>query len=122
MIIALIASITVFYYKINLPPVSEMLDARAKGSVTLLDKNKEIFAWRGEQFGEIAQANKISIHLKNAILAVEDKRFYNHFGISPRGIAGAVRINLNEGRGALTGHGGSTITQQTAKLLSLIHI
>ncbi len=56
-IIALIASITVFYYKINLPPVSEMLDARAKGSVTLLDKNKEIFAWRGEQFGEIAQAN-----------------------------------------------------------------
>ena len=118
-IIALIASITVFYYKINLPPVSEMLDARAKGSVTLLDKNKEIFAWRGEQFGEIAQANKISIHLKNAILAVEDKRFYNHFGISPRGIAGAIRINLNEGRGALTGHGGSTITQQTAKLLCL---
>ena len=123
-IIALIVSITVLYYKINLPPLSEMLDARAKGSVILLDKNKENFAWRGEQFGEIAQANKISIHLKNAILAVEDKRFYRHFGISPRGIAGAIRINLNEGRGALTGHGGSTITQQTAKLLclSLIHI
>ncbi len=118
-ITALIISITILYYKINMPPLNEMLDARAKGSVILLDKNKENFAWRGEQFGEIAQANKISIHLKNAILAVEDKRFYRHFGISPRGIAGAVRINLNEGRGALTGHGGSTITQQTAKLLCL---
>ncbi len=118
-ITALIISITIIYYKINMPPLNEMLDARAKGSVILLDKNKENFAWRGEQFGEIAQANKISIHLKNAILAVEDKRFYRHFGISPRGIAGAIRINLNEGRGALTGHGGSTITQQTAKLLCL---
>ena len=36
-----------------------------------------------------------------------------------RGIAGAVRINLSEGRSALSGHGGSTLTQQTAKLLCL---
>ena len=118
-VIAIIISITLFYYKINLPALNDMLDARAKGSVILLDKNMETFAWRGEQFGAIAQANTISIHLKNAILAVEDKRFYGHFGISPRGIAGAIRINLREGRGALTGHGGSTITQQTAKLLCL---
>ena len=119
LVIALITTIGVFYYKINLPPLNDMLDARAKGSVILLDKNERTFAWRGEQFGAIAQANTISTHLKNAILAVEDKRFYGHFGISPRGIAGAIRINLREGRGALTGHGGSTITQQTAKLLCL---
>ena len=118
-VIALIISIAVFYYKINLPALNDMLDARAKGSVILLDKNKDTFAWRGEQFGAIAHANNISIHLKNAIIAVEDKRFYRHFGISPRGITGAIRINLREGRGALTGHGGSTITQQTAKLLCL---
>ena len=49
----------------------------------------------------------------------EDKRFYRHFGLSPRGIASAVRINLSEGRGPLSGNGGSTITQQTAKLLCL---
>ncbi|MBA4324784.1 MAG: glycosyl transferase, partial [Rhodobacter sp.] len=51
--------------------------------------------------------------------ATEDRRFYWHFGISPRGIASAIRINLSEGRGAFEGHGGSTITQQTAKLLCL---
>ena len=44
---------------------------------------------------------------------------YSHFGISPRGIASAVRINMAEGRGPLEGNGGSTITQQVAKLLCL---
>ena len=38
---------------------------------------------------------------------------------APRGIAGAIRINLREGRGPLEGHGGSTITQQVAKLMCL---
>ena len=57
LVIALITTIAVIYYKINLPPLNDMLDARAKGSVTLLDKNKRTFAWRGEQFGAIAQAN-----------------------------------------------------------------
>ena len=45
--------------------------------------------------------------------------FNSHFGISPRGIAGAVRINLSQGRGPLEGNGGSTITQQVSKLLCL---
>ena len=53
------------------------------------------------------------------MIATEDKRFYGHFGISPRGIASAIRINLAEGRGPLEGNGGSTITQQVAKLLCL---
>jgi membrane peptidoglycan carboxypeptidase len=57
--------------------------------------------------------------LKNAIIATEDRRFYSHYGVSPRGMASAIRINLREGRGPLSGHGGSTITQQTAKLLCL---
>ena len=45
-------------------------------------------------------------HLRNAVVATEDKRYYQHFGISPRGIASAVRINLSEGRGPLEGNGG----------------
>ena len=54
LVIALITTTAVIYYKINLPPLNDMLDARAKGSVILLDKNKKTFAWRGEQFGAIA--------------------------------------------------------------------
>ncbi|MCV6594994.1 MAG: penicillin-binding protein [Silicimonas sp.] len=109
----------VLYYAAALPPVTALLDGRSRGSVTLLDRDGSIFAWRGEQFGGQITADTVSPHLKNAVIATEDKRFYGHFGVSPRGIASAVRINLSEGRGPLSGHGGSTITQQTAKLLCL---
>ena len=109
----------VIFYAATLPPVTALLDARARGSVTLLDREGQVFAWRGEQFGGQITAETVSPYLKNAVIATEDKRFYGHFGLSPRGIASAVRINLREGRGPLSGHGGSTITQQTAKLLCL---
>jgi 1A family penicillin-binding protein len=112
-------ALMVGYYYTTLPPVDELLDGRARGSVTLLDREGQVFAWRGDQFGGAVTAQTVSPHLKNAIIATEDKRFYRHFGISPRGVASAVRINLSEGRGPLSGHGGSTITQQTAKLLCL---
>ena len=109
----------VLFYTATLPPVTALLDGRSRGSVTLLDRDGSIFAWRGEQFGGQITAETVSPHLKNAVIATEDKRFYSHLGVSPRGIASAVRINLSEGRGPLQGHGGSTITQQTAKLLCL---
>jgi 1A family penicillin-binding protein len=118
-LVALAVAGAVLFYAATLPPVGNLLDARARGSVTLLDRDGQVFAWRGEQFGGQITADTVSPHLKNAVVATEDKRFYGHFGLSPRGIASAVRINLSEGRGPLSGHGGSTITQQTAKLLCL---
>ena len=114
----LVAAAVGYIYK-DLPDVDALLDGRARGSVTLLDHEGQVFAWRGDQFGGVVTARSVSPHLKNAIIATEDKRFYRHFGLSPRGVASAVRINLSEGRGPLSGHGGSTITQQTAKLLCL---
>ncbi len=115
----LLLGLAVGYVYTTLPDVSELLDGRSRGSVTLLDRNDQVFAWRGDQFGGVVTADTVSKHLKNALVATEDKRFYLHFGVSPRGIASAVRINLSEGRGPLQGHGGSTITQQTAKLMCL---
>ncbi len=118
-VLALFIGGSVAYFAAQLPPAETLTDGRARGSVTLLDRNGQVFAWRGDQFGGIVTAATVSPHLRNAIIATEDRRFYSHFGLSPRGIAGAVRINLSEGRGPLDGHGGSTITQQTAKLLCL---
>jgi 1A family penicillin-binding protein len=116
---AALIGLAVGYQYLSLPDMSALLDGRARGSVTLLDRDGAVFAWRGDQFGGVVTADTVSPHLKNAIIATEDRRFYRHFGVSPRGIASAVRINLSEGRGPLSGHGGSTITQQTAKLLCL---
>ncbi|WP_372887628.1 transglycosylase domain-containing protein, partial [Shimia sp.] len=118
-IIGAIVALSVGYLYTTLPELDELLDGRARGSVTLLDRDDQVFAWRGDQFGGVVTADSVSPDLRNAIVATEDKRFYWHFGISPRGVASAVRINLSEGRGPLSGHGGSTITQQTAKLLCL---
>ncbi len=107
------------YTYTQLPNVDDVLDGRARGSVTLLDRDGLVFARRGDQFGGAISANSVAPHLKNAVIATEDKRFYRHFGLSPRGIASAMRINMREGRKPWQGHGGSTITQQTAKLICL---
>lgn len=115
----LVLALAVGYLYTTLPRLDALLDGRAQGSVTLMDRNGEVFAWRGDQFGGVVTATSVSPHLKNAVIATEDKRFYRHFGVSPRGVASAVRINLSEGRGPLQGHGGSTITQQVAKLICL---
>lgn len=116
---ALVLAGIVWYFYAQLPEVAELIDGRARGSVTMLDRDGEVFAWRGETFGGMVTADSVSPWLHDAVVATEDKRFYWHFGISPRGIASAIRINLSEGRGAFEGNGGSTITQQTAKLLCL---
>ena len=116
---SLIMALWTGFYYVQLPPLDEQLDGRSRGSVRLLDRYGNIFAWRGEQFDGSLRAQTVSPFLKNAVVATEDRRFYSHFGISPRGIASAIRINLREGRGPLSGHGGSTITQQVAKLLCL---
>ena len=116
---ALILLAAVGYTYTTIPPVEDLIDGRTRGSVTLLDRESVVFAWRGDQFGGAVSANAVAPVLKNAVVATEDKRFYRHLGVSPRGIASAIRINLREGRGPLSGNGGSTITQQTAKLLCL---
>ena len=108
-----------FYFAAQMPAMADLIDGRTRGSVTMTDLKGEVFAWRGDQFGGMVTAQTVSPHLHNAVIATEDKRFYRHFGISPRGIASAVRINRRAGRGPLSGNGGSTITQQTAKLLCL---
>ena len=116
---AVLVGLGVWYTAAQLPDYTDLIDGRVRGSLTLSDRTGEVFATRGDQFGGMITTESVSPHLRNAVVAVEDKRFFRHIGVSPRGIASAVRINLRAGRGPLSGNGGSTITQQTAKLLCL---
>ncbi|MEO1612021.1 MAG: transglycosylase domain-containing protein, partial [Pseudomonadota bacterium] len=111
-VIALILAASVGYYYVSLPDSEELLDARSRGSVTLLDAKGDVFAWRGAQFGGEITPGDVSPHLVNAIIAAEDRRFYSHFGIDPRGLARAMVANVRAGRFV---QGGSTLTQQVAK-------
>lgn len=118
MVVFLIIGAATAYFYSGLPTAQELFDARARGSVTMLDRNGKVFAWRGETFGTV-DSDQIAPVLKHAVIATEDKRYYLHPGIDPQGIASAIKINLASGRGPLEGNGGSTITQQVAKLLCL---
>ncbi|MFV0385128.1 transglycosylase domain-containing protein [Paracoccus sp. (in: a-proteobacteria)] len=118
MVLALIVGGASAYYYAGLPEPQDLFDARQRGSVTMLDRDGRVFAWRGEIYGAVSN-DKIAPVLREAVIATEDKRYYMHLGVDPIGIAGAMRINRSEGRGALDGHGGSTITTQVAKLLCL---
>ncbi|WP_319370891.1 PBP1A family penicillin-binding protein [uncultured Ilyobacter sp.] len=62
--------------------------------------------------GEPIHISKIPKNMKNAVIAIEDKRFYSHHGFDARRLGKAVLVNLSRGRAA---QGGSTITQQLAK-------
>lgn len=82
-----------------------------------------VFDIKGRPIKGLAEENRISIEFeeipesfKAAIIAVEDKNFYNHHGIDFTGILRALFLNLKAGK--ITA-GGSTITQQTAKTLYL---
>ncbi len=110
---AIVLAVGTAYYVSQLPDLEGLLDPREGGSVTLLDTSGQTFAWRGQQLG-LTRADKVSPHLINAIVATEDRRFYWHFGIDLQGTARAALVNLRAGQ---TVQGGSSITQQVAKLV-----
>jgi len=73
-------------------------------------------AARLEEFRVPVYLDDLPDHLAQAVLAVEDRRFYQHGGLDPRRIVGAAVANVRAG--GVT-QGGSTITQQLAKNLFL---
>jgi len=109
--VLMVAGATGYYY-LGLPAADDMFDGRAMGSVTLQDRDGNTFAWRGEQYGGHLRAEEVSPHLVHAVIAAEDRRYYSHIGIDPRGIARAMYANWKAG-GLV--QGGSTLTQQVAK-------
>ncbi|HEV8034553.1 transglycosylase domain-containing protein [Yoonia sp.] len=107
------------YFASQLPDASELIDGRTRGSVTMTDVSGSVFAWRGDQFGGMVEAGTVSPHLRNAVIATEDKRFFAfyHIGIDFYATTAAMVRNYRSGGNPLSGAGGSSITQQTAKLL-----
>jgi 1A family penicillin-binding protein len=107
----ILAGATAVMYE-SLPDPADLLDGRDRGSVTLLDRHGDVFAWRGEQYGGEIRVGDVSPHLIAAILSAEDRRFFDHWGVDPRGLLRAAVANARAGRIV---QGGSTITQQVAK-------
>jgi penicillin-binding protein 1A len=94
-------------------PLSKSLQPIAAPSLTLVSVEGEPIARRGADIREPVRIAELPRHVPAAFIAIEDKRFEQHLGISIRGIARAAWRNLGAGG---VREGGSTITQQLAKI------
>jgi penicillin-binding protein 1A len=96
-------------------PLSKSLEPIAPPQITLLASDGTPIARMGAIVDTPVKAQDLPKHVTGAFLAIEDRRFYNHWGVDPRSIGRAVWANVSGGRP----QGGSTITQQLAKFTFL---
>ena len=93
-------------------PLSQSLKPPTPPSITLTAADGTPIARRGAVIGAPVDAARLPAHVREAFMAIEDRRFYSHWGIDPRGILRAAWANVGSGG---VRQGGSTITQQLAK-------
>lgn len=93
-------------------PLSRSLQPIAPPSITLLASDGSTIAHTGSAIDKPVRIKDLPVYVPQAFMAIEDRRFYSHWGIDPRGIARAMWHNLRAGKAR---EGGSTITQQLAK-------
>ena len=106
----------VAYYAAQLPPIDQLAVPKRPPNIAILAADGTLLANRGETGGRTVAIKELPPYLPKAFVAIEDRRFYDHFGIDPVGIARALMRNLTS-RGVA--QGGSTLTQQLAKNLFL---
>ena len=107
---------TVAYVGAHLPPIQSLEIPKRPPTIRMLDVTGREFARRGDMAGEVLSLKEMPPYVPKAFVAIEDRRFYDHFGVDPIGIARAAVANILH-RGVA--QGGSTLTQQLAKNLFL---
>lgn len=106
---------TLAYYGFTLP-VPHLLDPPTQPAVILEAADGAVFAGRGVLSGRRVSVADLPVHLLDAVIAIEDRRFRDHDGVDLRGIMRALSENVRAGG---IRQGGSTITQQLAKVMFL---
>ena len=96
----------------DLPDIKRLELTTREPSVTLLARDGTTIATYGDLYGSFVHVKDLPKYVPQAILATEDRRFYEHFGVDIFGILRAAWRNFRAGAVV---QGGSTITQQLAK-------
>ncbi|HUN41792.1 MAG TPA: PBP1A family penicillin-binding protein [Acetobacteraceae bacterium] len=109
-------AVVVLWFARDLPRPDSALNDTRRPSLTLEDRSGHVFARFGDVVGEPLHLSEMPPYLPEAVVAIEDRRFWEHPGIDPIGIARAAWTDLISRRIV---QGGSTITQQVAKNLFL---
>ena len=93
-------------------PLSRALEPLEDPAMLLVSAEGQPIARRGAMKEEPVDVAKLKPETSNAFVSIEDRRFYRHWGVDPRGIGRAMMTNMRAGG---VRQGGSTITQQLAK-------
>ncbi len=110
--------IALAWFAYDLPDVEEATRLPRSPSLTLEAADGTFLTALGDLYGEPVRLERLPEYMPEAVTAIEDRRFWGHWGVDLLGIARAAYVNLVEGRVV---QGGSTITQQVAKNLFLSH-
>src|SRR5690606_321562 len=106
----------VAWYGARMPSATTWTIPDRPPNVRILAVDGRLLANRGMMGGQAVGLHEMSPFIPQAVIAIEDRRFYSHFGVDPLGLIRATVENLVTGR---ISQGGSTITQQLAKNLFL---
>ncbi len=112
---ALMLGLLLAWYSFDLPPLDEATDYRPRQHLVVLAADGPEIAQFGSERRIFVPVAKMPQALKDAVIATEDAGFYEHRGISWRGVARAVVANLGGG----VPQGASTLTQQVARTMFL---
>jgi penicillin-binding protein 1A len=107
---------TIAWVGSTLPPIQSLEVPKRPPKIEIVGLDGRILATRGEMAGTDVPIKALPPYLPKAFIAIEDRRFYSHYGVDPIGLARATLANVVR-RGV--SQGGSTITQQLAKNLFL---
>lgn len=110
------AAVLVAYEAAQLPPIDQLAVPKRPPNIAIMSADGTLLANRGDTGGAAVHLSELPGYLPKAFIAIEDRRFYSHWGIDPIGILRAF-VNDITGRGSM--QGGSTLTQQLAKNLFL---
>jgi penicillin-binding protein 1A len=114
-ICGLLFAVQLIHYTIRFPDPRSLRINEAGPTLRILGRDGSVIAERGND-ADFIPVDLMPRHLVDAVIAIEDRRFFSHFGVDPTGLARAALANLRAGRAM---QGGSTLTQQLAKNLFL---
>ncbi|PZP85256.1 MAG: hypothetical protein DI582_06405 [Azospirillum brasilense] len=108
----ILGGVALMFFVATLPDIRDLDKISKKQGITVETPDGRIIATYGDVYGSYIPYDKFPKTLIEAVLATEDRRFFQHHGIDFWGITRAMVVNVTKGRMV---QGGSTITQQVAK-------